>query len=397
LETVVWRGGVRFVLPAVPGLTGTRVAAINDQGWVAGTAGFPHTTTHAVVWKPTASGYEVVDLGTLPGTTASEAVGIDNLGRVVGWSTTLSFPPTGSPFVWTEAGGLVDLSAQGFPDETPLAVSPGGTVATPGSWYRLDDPASVVAMPPSPPGFFPAGAGPAAVNDAGDQARFLTSTSAQNLVYLFRFHHEGTWQQLWPLGTGHLATYGVGSITADGDVTATAVGTGLVAAGPSGLAQPLTPLVSPSYGGGPVTVGGPMTDAGAILAQMLIGQSSRLVRLVPTAPCTANCIRVARLRISGTAPAVCNQGIVRVTATLTVTDEAGNPLAGVRVSGHFLDDYWLDRAVSRRTDAQGRVTFNHKGPPCVGAVAFLVTDAATPGRTLDRTAGQLANSVIPRS
>ena len=97
LETVVWRGGNRIVLPALPGFTGIYVRSINNQGWVAGFAGFPGTTTRAVVWKPNGTGYQIVNLGVLPGTTTSEAVGIDDQGRVVGWSTTGSFPPTGAP------------------------------------------------------------------------------------------------------------------------------------------------------------------------------------------------------------------------------------------------------------------------------------------------------------
>jgi|GEM_PF-666527 len=81
-------------------------------------------------------------IGTLPGTTISDAVGIGKLGRMVGWSTTQNFPPNRSPYVWTESGGMVDLSAQGYPDERPLAVSPGGAVATPGYWTSSETPAA---------------------------------------------------------------------------------------------------------------------------------------------------------------------------------------------------------------------------------------------------------------
>jgi uncharacterized membrane protein len=84
LETVVWQGTTRTVLPTVPGLTGITVSSINAQGWIAGLAGFPYTTNHAVVWKPDGGTYQAIDLGTLPGTTTSYAVGIDNLGRVIG-------------------------------------------------------------------------------------------------------------------------------------------------------------------------------------------------------------------------------------------------------------------------------------------------------------------------
>ena len=81
----------------------------------------------------------------------------------------------------------------------------------------------------------------------------------------------------------------------------------------------------------------------------------------------------------------------------------------MRVTGHFFDDYWLDETVVGMTNANGQVTFKHVGPPCVGAIAFLVADAeAIQARTLsptvaqralrstfDRTTGILTNYVIP--
>jgi len=394
LETVVWKGGARIVLPEVPGLTGITVRSINAQGWVAGFAGFPGTVTHAVVWKPNDNGYEAVDLGVLPGTTISDAVGVDDLGRVVGWSTTSNFPPNGAPFLWSEETGMVDLAALGYPDDRPLAISRGGAVATQFSWYRLDDPNSVILMPAAPRGFL-IGGDSTAINDEGDQARFLVSTGPENLVYLFRFHHEGLWQQISPNGTGHLATYGVGSINASRDVSATVVGAGVIAYGPEGLAQPLADLLSPAYPGSAITAGGPMNAAGQILARVLIGRSSRLVRLVAAAPCAANCTQVATLEMKGKGPAYCDQGKAHAGARITVTNEAGNALPDVRVTGHFLDDYWLDQIVTGQTNAQGRVVFRHDGPPCVGAIAFLVTDAAKAGRVFDRTVGTLTNYVIP--
>jgi probable HAF family extracellular repeat protein len=394
LDTVVWRGGARIVLPDVPGFSDITVSSINAQGWVAGFAGFPFTLTHAAVWKPDGDGYAALDLGVLPGTNISYAVGIDDLGRVVGWSTTSNFPPQGSPFLWSEETGMVDLAALGFPDEQPLAISPGGAVATASTWYRLGDPNSVILMPPAPDGFL-LGGEPTAINDVGDQARFLVSTGPENLRYLFRFHHEERWQQISPTGTGHLAVYGVGSINAARDLSATVVSTGVVARGPDGLAQPLADLLSPAYQGGDITVGGPMNSAGQVLSQVIVGRSPRLVRLTPARGCDTNCTRVAMLEMRGQGPGFCDEGQDHAAARLTVVDEAGNPLSGVRITGHFLDDYWLDQRVEGQTNAQGRATFRHDGPPCVGAIAFLVTGASKAGRAFDRTTGTLANDVIP--
>lgn len=405
LETVVWRNGVRTVLPTVPGLSGITVRGINNQGLIAGLAGFIGTTTHAVVWIPNGSSYTAVDIGNLPGKTISDAVDVDNLGRVVGWSTTSNFPPTGAPFMWTQAGGLVDLSAQGFPVETPLAMSPGGTVLTTGSWYQLGDPASVTPIPGPPPGFFPAGSQPGAINDFGDQARFLVSTSTQNLVYPFRLGHTGTWQQISSIGTGMLSTYGVGSITNTQDITATVLSTGMIAAGPNGLLSPVAGLLSPAYPGSTIGTIGDINASGEILARVFIGNSQRLMRLVPATACSANCIRISKVQMRAkfvqdpADPGHCAPGLnafnkaqVRVTAT----DENGIPLQGVLVSGIIMDDYWTNQPVSGTTNALGQVSFSYTGPCGVGAIAFLVDKASFGTRALDRTTGVLTNSVIPQ-
>lgn len=398
LDTVVWKGGLRIVLPAVPFSSSIFPVSINAQGWVAGFAGVSGTTTHAVVWKPVGNTYEAIDLGNLPGKTISFAVGIDDLGRVVGWSTTQFFPPIGAPFIWTETGGMVDLTTLGFPVDMPIAMSPGGTIGTVNSWYRLDDPASVMLLPPAPRGFV-IGADGFDINDAGDQGRFLITSGSENLLYLYRFHHEGvgTWQLLSSIPTGHLSTAGVGSINDAGDITATVASSGMVAYGPDGLAQPLAPLVSSAYGGSVLTSSGSMNASGQILAKMIIGQSGqRLVRLVPGQPCTTNCIKVTSIQMVGKGPTFCDQGNAQVKAKLTVTDEAGVPLSGARITGHFFDDYWLDQIVVGKTNTAGQITFKHQGPACVGAIAFLVTDAATrTGRTFDQTTGVLTNYVIP--
>lgn len=75
-----------------------------------------------------------------------------------------------------------------------------------------------------------------AINDAGDQARFLITVSGQNLAYPFRYHHEGTWQQISFAPTGHLSIRGIGSINDAKDITVTVQSSGQIAYGPDGLA-----------------------------------------------------------------------------------------------------------------------------------------------------------------
>ena len=300
---------------------------------------------------------------------------------------------------------MVDLSAQGYPDEKPIAMSPGGTVATPGYWYRLGDPGSVAAMPTVPAGFYPPGTESTAINDAGDQARFLVSTSAQNLRYLFRFHHSGTWQQISSTGNGNLSSYGVGSINQAKDVTATVLSAATIAFGPDGLTQPLTPFLSSAYPGSTITTGGPMNSTGQILARVMIGQSSRLVRLTPATACVTNCIQVKSLQLTAKFiqdpqdPGHCTPGgnaYNQARAKLTLTNESGAVLRNVQVSGRFLDDYWTNAVVSGKTNSRGIISFTYQGPCGVGAIAFLVDNAVRSGLVFDRTTGVVSGWAIPQ-
>ena len=143
LEPVVWKGGERIVLPSVPGLSGVTTSDINNLGWISGFGGLLGFG-HAAAWKPNGSTYTPIDMGLLPGTHDSIAIGIDDNNRAVGYASTSSGVKT--PFMWTETGGMVNLITQGFPGETPLGISPGGTVATVGHWYHLGDPGSVIAL-----------------------------------------------------------------------------------------------------------------------------------------------------------------------------------------------------------------------------------------------------------
>jgi hypothetical protein len=105
---------------------------------------------------------------------------------------------------------------------------------------------------------------------------------------------------------------------------------------------------------------------------------------------------VTAIQMQGRGPGFCNTGEqTRASATLTVTSESGAALPGVRVTAHFFDDYWLDQVVTGKTNSVGQVTLKHTGPPCIGAIAILVTDATKRGRTFDRTAGILTAHIIP--
>ena len=299
---------------------------------------------------------------------------------------------------------MVNLAALGYPNERPVAMSPGGKVVT---WN--------VMVPAGQSGQRRAAAAPATrllrggIQWQRHQRRRRPGplpgpTGTQNLVYPFRLSNGGTWQQISSFGTGHLSRCGMGSINAAQDVTFTVGSTGMIAAGPAGVGQPLAPLLSPAYAGATIGGGGPMNNSGQILAQVMIGRSQRLMKMTPVTPCGANCLVSSSLVMTGqfvqdpAFPGSCFQGGKMYnlsTAKVTVTDETGAALANVQVSGRFMDDYWTNNPVTGTTNASGVVTWSYKGLCGVGAIAFLVDNASLGTRSLDRTRGTLASYVIP--
>jgi hypothetical protein len=299
---------------------------------------------------------------------------------------------------------MLNLATLGYPNEMPGGMSPGGKVVTKsGHWYQLGNPASVFPLPPVPAGFFSTSGG-GVINDNGDQAHFLVTSGSQNLIYPFRLSNGGAWQQLSGIPTGRLSRAGLGSINLAQDVTFTAGSTGLIAAGPNGVGQPLAGLISPAYPGATVGGGGPMNNAGQILTSVMIGRSSRVMKMTPVTPCGSNCLVSGALVMNAVFvqdpafPGSCFQGgkmYTTASVTATFTDEAGAALANVQVSGRFLDDYWTNTPVSGTTNASGVVTFNFRDLCGVGAIAFLIDKATLGTRTLDRTRGVLSTWQIP--
>lgn len=403
-ETVVWRGAGRTVLPALATGTPYYVRMINNSGWIVGLSGTPGTATKAVVWRPSGTGYAATDLGTLSKRAVSEATGIDQAGRVVGFSRTLYFPPTGSPFAWSASTGLVDLAPLGYPSEDPLAISPGGRVATASYTYQLGNLASVTRQPAPPSGYY-AGNWPVVVNDNGDLARFLITVSSQNLAYPFRLPAGGTWQQISTTYSGSRTPFGFGTINNARDVTLTILGGGAVAIGPGGTAQSLSSRVAASYQGATVTRAGTLNASGQIMASLFIGRSARLVRLTPAKPCTTNCARSAAVALTGRFvqdrryPGSCFQGGTMynaITASVTARNESGAALSGATVAVRILDDYWTSRLLTATTNTSGVASFSTRTPCGVGTVALLVDRITAGTRAFDRTAGVMTASVIPQ-
>ncbi|MBQ0945253.1 hypothetical protein KAK07_18085 [Ideonella sp. 4Y16] len=399
-ETSVWRAGQRLVLGAPVG----RIAdphALGADGSVVGTVTDFNVNFAASRWVFDGTSYQRQDLGALPGTTQSVATGIDDSGRVVGWSITPFISQ--KAFVWTSTGGLVDLATLGGPSDPPRGISPGGRVITNTLHYTLDQPASTTALPAPPPGFRGPNGWEFRINDQGDLGGFLGDTTGSAPRYLFRWRAGlGQWQQLSPLSNStSTSNWGVGRIDAAGGISATVRGAGLFAAGPDGLADSLSARLSVAYPDSSVLRAADHVGD-SFLAQVGIGRAARLVRLVPAAACTSGCAKVQTLTMVGrfindpNAPGSCTpKAKNKVSATLSVVDENGAALPNVRVQARYLDDYDLSTAVSGRTDAAGQVVFKHAGPACRGAITLLVESVKASGRRFDRTQGTLSGYVIP--
>ena len=91
--------------------------ALNTAGQVVGSAGSTDGTNHAFVWDKL---HGVQDLGVLPGGTYSNALGINDIGQVVGLSDTPQGRGTVNvPFYWDARIGMVKLTDL-IPDDDPL-------------------------------------------------------------------------------------------------------------------------------------------------------------------------------------------------------------------------------------------------------------------------------------
>lgn len=402
VPTVWTAAGTRLTLPT-QGTLKVSATAIASDGTVVGSLTDFTSVGKAVIWKLVNGSYTITELGNL-GLQQSYATGIDASGRVVGYAIT-PFVST-RPFVWTAAGGIIDLANAGAPAERVHSVSPGGRALTDNFSFSLDNPAAAALLPTPPTG------GPAylstvgfnfRVNDSGDLGGFHL-TASQPRYFLFRYQAaSGAWQQLAPDGIGSGSGIPIGISRIDnGSTIAATLGRAVLAQGPDGLAVDVSPRLSPAYPPNALSSLGGFTDQGLLLSNFVLGGVNRSVKLTPISACVGNCLRVASIQMTGKvvrkSPANnCGQPTCTlVTASVKVTNAAGTPLSNVRVGVRFMNSYTLDSAVSGRTNASGVATLKQVGYVGAGTVSMLVESLAATGATFDQGNGTLTATVIPQ-
>jgi probable HAF family extracellular repeat protein len=123
---VTWENGKIRVLGKLGGFGRGALSAamgINNLGQVVGTSTVDTSLhVHAFLWTPNAG---MQDLGTLSPDDDSTATGINNFGQVVGYSNS-SF--AGRAFLWTTAGGMQDLGSLGGTFTSASAINDAGQV-----------------------------------------------------------------------------------------------------------------------------------------------------------------------------------------------------------------------------------------------------------------------------
>ena len=394
-EKVVWRGNAPVPLPPLNAfdISGHNPKFINNSGDIVGTL----STTGGpivVLWQPSGtSSFNVVDLGAPTGAYNSIDIrGFDDVGRVYVWAQAslggvgAVYDPSSSS--WTELGDM------GFANEMPFAVSSNGWVATATATYKIDDPSTLLALPPPPTGYRAPNYFAGSINNNGDRAHFLGTTQSSSLMTPHRLPYGGTWDRLATFGPSALSIYGMGSISNDLDVTLTMFQTGYGASGPSSDISTLASRVSSAYQQSIVS-GGVINAAGEIMVGAYIGASSRLARMVPVTPCTTNCIKVAVLAVYAQFQGTnCLNGETVSSVEALVVDENGAPLANAQITGHFLDSYWMNQKEVLTTNSNGFASMSFSSPPCTGTIAFYVDSVISGTRTLDRTKGKLTDSDI---
>ena len=98
-------------LPVPTGAMSVFPTDMNDSGVIVGVSFSPQWNPVAVRWNPRRR-VTVEELPRIAGDASSYALGINNLGQIVGARRSLGYAPTGSGWLSDGQGGMVDLAAR---------------------------------------------------------------------------------------------------------------------------------------------------------------------------------------------------------------------------------------------------------------------------------------------
>jgi probable HAF family extracellular repeat protein len=176
---LVWDKASGMVDIGTLGGLGSAALAMNAAGQIAGVSDNTPVSQHAIWWTREGG---LVDLGTLGGGTISRALGINNNGEVVGLSNTRAGQYDYRAFLWTKAGGMVDLNKRiphapaGLVLTGALAISDSGAIVA-------DSNAGLVLLKPGATGTDAPVVGPITPSDpvpVGTPVTFFASFTDQN-------------------------------------------------------------------------------------------------------------------------------------------------------------------------------------------------------------------------
>lgn len=185
-------GGAWTVLPSPAGASSAFPTDVNDAGVIVGVATMS-TGRRAIRWTPAGAGYAVELLPLLPGELASYATGINNLGQIAGARAGILGTPYGFGWLYTDAGGLVDLNARYGWFATPNDINDSGVILSGTQLFDLSTQTVTDVGLPAPAGYNAVGG--VAINNAGQIVGSATLSSISlNIVSVFRYGSGTGWE-----------------------------------------------------------------------------------------------------------------------------------------------------------------------------------------------------------
>jgi probable HAF family extracellular repeat protein len=362
---------------ALPGLTvnGTSLARdINDNRVVVG-----QSNGRAARWDANGT---VENLGSLFG--EADALAINSLNQVVGWSYTDASILNVHGFLYTPGEGMVDITPTGQPGSA-WDINDAGQVAgyANSQAFRWQN-GQYLWLGALPDHAYSFGFG---INAWGDVTG-SSKTASGNTERIFRFTDANGMQNLGGSGESNFGR----RMNSSGQV----VGTGKVGSLESGVVytdgvglQDLNALIT-SPGEWFILDATDINDEGVIAATASSNflQEVHAVRLRPTteSDCDGHCMHSAiTLKAAG------RRAVGIVTAEVSVSDQDGVPIAGANVLGHWTPPSGSSVTVVAETNGDGVVRFSLTGRP--GQYTFTIDLIEYTGYTYDEANSEVSQSI----